>query len=451
MRHGIEHALREAIRSGRLPRGTVLPSSRSLACDLGAARGTVSAAYQQLSSEGYLTARQGAAVWVSWVPPRRQPNPPSPPSPERPRWDLRPGRPDHTSFPRSTWVRAHQRAVARAPDEIFGYGDARGSASLRGALAEYLGRARGVDTSPANLLICNGFTHALTLICFALRVSGAITLAVEDPGVPHYRRLAEPLGLRLVPVPCDEAGLRTDQLARTRADAVLVTPAHQYPLGVTMSADRRTALIEWARCHDTLIIEDDYDGEFRYDRQPAGALQQLDPERVIYVGTASKTLAPGLRLGWVAVPESLGGAAGLARQSFYRGTGVLEQLTLAELMTSGAFDRHIRRMRTQYRRRRDELASTLAASLPQLGLAGISAGLHALIYLPGHGPTEEQIQSRAARLSVAIHTLGAHWQQPPDPSPQAIIVGDATPASHAYRPALEALAELLAMEPDEQP
>jgi GntR family transcriptional regulator/MocR family aminotransferase len=384
---------------------------------------------------------------VSWVPPRRPPLSLPVPAPTRRQWDLRPGRPDHASFPRSVWARAHQQALARVPDEIFGYGDSCGSGDLRRALAEYLSRARGVDTSPAQLLICNGFTHALTLICHSLRVGGATALAVEDPGVPRYRQLVEPLGLRLVPIPCDDAGLRTDLLTRAGADAVLVTPAHQYPLGVTMSAERRTALIEWARLHDSLIIEDDYDGEFRYDRQPAGALQQLDPGRVIYAGTASKTLAPGLRLGWLSVPESLGGAIGLAAQSFYRGTGILEQITLAELITSGAFDRHIRRMRAHYRRRRDELAQALTDNLPHLRLAGISAGLHALVYLPEQGPTEEQIQSRASRLSLAIHTLGAHWHNPPETSPPAIIIGYATPASHAYRPALEALTRLLAAEP----
>ncbi len=446
LRHAIERSLREAIRGGRLPRGSTLPSSRSLAIDLGVARGTVSAAYQQLAAEGYLTARQGAAVWVSWIPPRRLPDPSPPAVPERSRWDLRPGRPDHASFPRGTWERTRQRVLARAPEEIFGYGDARGSADLRSALADYLGRARGVDTSPANLLICNGFTHALSLVCQALRAAGGTTLAVEDPGVPHYRKLAGPLGLRLVPIPCDEEGLRTDCLERSGVRAVLVTPAHQYPLGVTMPAQRRLALIGWARRHDALIIEDDYDGEFRYDGQAAGALQRLDPQRVIYAGTASKTLAPGLRLGWLAVPEAAGGATGLARQSFYRGTGILEQLTLAELITSGAFDRHVRRMRGLYRRRRDELASALAGNLPHLRLAGASAGLHALAYLPESGRTEAQVQARAAQQSVAIHTLAAHWYERPEFSPEAVIIGYATPASHAYRPALDALIRVLAAE-----
>jgi GntR family transcriptional regulator / MocR family aminotransferase len=443
LRHGIEHSLRKAIRGGRLSQGAALPSSRALARDLKVARGTVSAAYSQLAAEGYLAIRQGAPARVSWTPPRRLHLPPSPSPKPRRQWDLRPGRPDSASFPRSVWSRAQHHVVAQAPDEVFGYGDVCGTPQLRRALAEYLGRVRGVTTDPTKLVICNGSTHALSLICHALRARGATTLAVEDPGVPRYRQLIETSGLTVVPVPCDQDGLCTDHLAESQASAVLVTPAHQYPLGVTMSSDRRTELVEWAQRHDSLIIEDDYDGEFRYDRQPVGALQQLDPDRVIYVGTASKTLAPGLRLGWLSAPQHMEGNW-IAGQSFHRGTGILEQLTLAELITSCAFDRHIRRMRSIYRRRRDELAHILADDLPHLHLAGISAGLHAVIYLPKNGPTEHEIEARAAKLSVALHTLGSYyWHEPLENRSQAVIVGYATPASHAYRPALAALTRLL--------
>lgn len=443
---GIERSLREAIRDGRLTPGTALPSSRSLARDLDVARGTVSAAYSQLAAEGYLSARQGAPVRVTWAPPRQQPSSLSPEPPERCQWDFRPGRPDSASFPRIAWARAHRHVLMHAPDEIFDYGDARGRAELRGTLADYLGRARGVDTDPGRLLICNGFTQAFTLVCHALKAAGASTLAVEDPGTPRFRRIAGTLGLRVVSVRCDQEGLRTDLLAQSSADAVLVTPAHQYPLGVTMSAGRRTALIEWARRSKSLIIEDDYDGEFRYDRQPTGALQQLDPRHVIYIGTASKTLGPGLRLGWLSAPRSMGRILATAKEHLDRGTGILDQLTLAELIMNRSFDRHVRRMRASYRRRRAELAQTLAAELPHLRLAGPAAGLHALIYLPEDGPTEHQLRRRAARRSIALHTLAGYWHDPPDPSPQAIIVGYASPATHAYRPALHALAQLLARE-----
>ena len=443
-REGIERSVRQAIRDGRLALGALLPSSRSLAGDLGVARGTVSAAYAQLAAEGYLDLRQGAAPRVRWVS-RRQPEPVPSPAPEPPpRWDLRPGRPDAASFPRHAWSRAHRQVLARAPDESFGYGDPRGTIELRRALADYLGRARGVDTHPERLLICNGFTEALALVCHALRASGAATLAVEDPSAPRFRRLAETAGLTVIPVPCDQDGLRTDCLGRIGARAVLTTPAHQYPLGVTMSPARRTALVEWARrCH-ALIVEDDYDGEFRYDRQPVGALQHLDPEHVIYVGTASKTLAPGLRLGWLNPPAGMTGALRSAKEHLDRGTSALEQLTFAELIVSGAFDRHIRRMRGIYGRRRDELVHALACTRPGLRLTGISAGLHAVAYLPEHGLSERQVRSRAARHSLALHILSSYWHHPPQPAPQAIIIGYATPAGHAYRPALAALTRLLA-------
>jgi GntR family transcriptional regulator/MocR family aminotransferase len=444
---GIERSVRTAIREGRLIPGTELPSSRALARDLGVARGTVSAAYSQLAAEGYLATRQGAPTRVSWAPPRRPSLPAATAPPARPRWDFRPGRPDSASFPRLAWARAYRQVLAHAPDELFGYGDPRGSADLRQALADYLGRARGVDTSAERLLICDGFTQALTLICTVLRASGATTLAVEDPCAPRYRQLAETLGLRVTGVPCDQDGLRTDHLARSPADAVLVTPAHQFPLGVTMSAARRTALVQWACSHQALIIEDDYDGEFRYDRQPVGALQQLDPGHVIYTGTASKTLAPGLRLGWLSAPPSIARALADAKHRLDRGTSILEQLTLAEMLTTGAFDRHVRRMRASYHHRRDELTQTLKASLPYLRLTGTTAGLHALIYLPANGPTEKQLQAQAARHSVALHTLASYWLQPSAPGPQAIIIGYASPAAHAYRPALRALTQLLASNP----
>jgi len=442
LREGIERALRDGMRAGRLPVGSALPSSRSLARDLGVARGTVSAAYRQLAAEGYLELRQGAPVRVRWTPRRRPPSAPPPAQPTAARWDFRPGQPDRASFPRQAWARACRQVLAGAPDEVFGYGDPRGTPQLRRALAEYLGRARGVDTSPEQLLICSGFTQALALICQVLRAAGT-TLAVEDPGPHRYRRLAEAAGLAVVPVPCDQDGLEVGHLDRSGARAVLVTPAHQYPLGITMSPARRTALVEWARRRQALIIEDDYDGEFRYDRQPAGALQHLDPGHVIYVGTTSKTLAPAVRLGWLSPPASIGAAITAAKEYADRGTSVLDQLTLAQLIESGAFDRHVRRMRGSYQRRRDDLAQALARSHAGLHLAGISAGLHALARLPQHGPTEEQIRSRAARRSIALHTLGRYWHDPPQPAPQAVIIGYATPAGHAYHPALSALTQLL--------
>jgi len=453
LRDSIERTLREAIRAGRLAVGTMLPSSRSLARDLGVARGTVTAAYGQLAAEGYLEQRQGALTRVSWAPPARRPPAANPEPPNRPRWDFRPGRPDSASFPRASWARVQRHVIAHAPDDRFGYGDPRGSPELRLALADYLGRARAVDTDPGRLLICGGFTQALALICLTLRRAGRrgtpATLAVEDPSAPRYRQLAEAMGLSVAAIACDEDGVRVDRLSGASARAVLVTPAHQYPLGITMSAGRRTALVQWARRHQALIIEDDYDGEFRYDRQPVGALQRLDPEHVIYVGSTSKTLAPGLRLGWLSAPAAMAGALAAAKDHLDRGTSILDQLALAEFIRSGAFDQHIRRMRTSYRRRRDELARAIAAHPSDLRLAGIAAGLHAVLYLPWPATpgrkagTAERLRSSAARNSVALEMLASYWRHPPEPSPPAIVLGFGTPASHAYRPALQALLRLL--------
>ena len=447
LRDSIEVSLREAIRDGRLTLGTTLPSSRSLSRDLSVARGTVTAAYNQLATEGYLDVRQGAPVRVRWQPPNR-PQATHPAARDaNPQWDFRPGRPDSASFPRQAWSQAHRRVISHAPDDAFGYGEPRGSAQLRKVLADYVGRARGVDTHPARLLVCNGFTQALSLICTVLREAGVTRLAVEDPCAPRYRQLAEAAGLNVVSIPCDHDGLQTDHLAASRAGAALVTPAHQYPLGVTMSADRRIALLEWARRHQALIIEDDYDGEFRYDRQPVAALQHLDPDHVIYVGTASKSLAPGLRLGWLTSPAALADKLIAAKEQLDRGNSILDQLTFAELIASGAFDRHVRRMRVHYRRRRDELTQILATTHPAIRLTGISAGLHATIYLPEPGLSEYQVFARAARASIGLHLLGTYRHNPPQPRPQAIIVGYGTPASNAYQPALRALSELLKILP----
>jgi GntR family transcriptional regulator / MocR family aminotransferase len=437
------------MRDGRLALGTRLPSARSLARDLGVARGTVTGAYAQLAAEGYLDIRRGGPTQVRWQPPQR----PSPalarPDQAQPRWDLRPGSPDTASFPRQAWIRAGRQVVAQVPAQALGYIDPCGSPGLRNGLADYLRRARGVDTDPAHLLVCGGFTQALALICQVLRAAGTSTLAIEDPSAPRYRRLAEAAGFSVIPVPCDQDGLQVDRLACSGAQAVLVTPAHQYPLGVTMSPARRTALVEWARHRHAVIIEDDYDGEFRYDRQPVGALQHLDPEHVIYAGSVSKTLAPGLRLGWLSPPGTMIQALATAKDHLDRGTSILDQLTLAELISSGAFDRHVRRMRATYRRRRDELKYAIAASGLPVQLAGAAAGLHALAYLPEGGPSEDQVSSRTAKLSIALHTLSGYWHNPPRPRPHAVIIGYASPPSHAYRPALDTLIQLLTDPPAE--
>jgi GntR family transcriptional regulator/MocR family aminotransferase len=445
LRAGIEDALREAIGQGRLSVGAALPSTRTLAADLGVARRTVLAAYQQLAAEGYLECRQGAPVRVAYSTVTRVADraAAAPEPAGTPLADLRPGYPAPSSFPRQAWARAARQALRQAPDAAFGYGDVRGHRLLRDTLAGYLGRARGVTADPANLLVCAGFRQALYLTCQVLRARGHTALAMEDPCSPNHRRIPESCGLAVWPVPCDGDGLRVDLLARTPARAVLVTPAHQYPLGGTLAADRRTALVGWARERDGLVIEDDYDGEFRYDRHPVGALQPLDPDRVAYTGTTSKTLAPGLRLGWLAAPPALVDALVERKTLVDRGTGVPDQLTLAELISSGGFDRHLRRMRLSYRSRRDQLRDALAALDRPWRLTGIAAGLHALLPLPDGGPEEADLLLRAEERGLALAGLGRYWHRPADPHPRALIVGYGAPSDAAFRPCLRHLMNLV--------
>ncbi|MED7828057.1 aminotransferase-like domain-containing protein, partial [Streptomyces chiangmaiensis] len=303
LRAGLTDALREAVRTGRLAPSTPLPASRALAADLGVSRNTVVESYAELIAEGWLTARQGSGTRVAnRVEPRRAaPEAPTArPDTRRPSHDLLTGSPDLSHFPRTQWLTAARRALTAAPHDALGYGDARGRMELRAALADYLARARGVYAEPERIVICSGFHHGLTLMAQVLRARRVGAVAVEAYGLDLYRDLLTNAGLHTRPLHVDEHGARLADLVRLHeASAVLMTPAHQYPTGVALSPERRTAAVDWARATGGLILEDDYDGEFRYDRQPVGALQGLDPQRVVYFGSVSKSLAPGVRLGWM--------------------------------------------------------------------------------------------------------------------------------------------------------
>jgi GntR family transcriptional regulator/MocR family aminotransferase len=440
VRAALENALREAVRSGRLAADTRLPSSRTLAADLGIARNTVAEAYSQLVGEGWLVAAQGSGTRVAGqVSAARPAASLAAAEVSRFRYDLRPGSPDLSSFPRTEWLAAARRALLGAPAEAFGYTDPRGRPELRAALAGYLARARGVRIVPERIVICSGFTQGLGLLCQVLRARGATTLAAEAYGLAGNRSTAAAAGLRLQTLPVDDQGARIQEL--TRADAVLVTPAHQFPLGPALAAARRIQLIHWARDTAGLIIEDDYDGEFRYDRQPIGALQSLAPEQVVYAGTASKTLAPGLRLGWLAVPAHLIDDIAAAKAAADRHTSTLDQLALAEFISRGGYDRHIRRRRLAYRRRRDRLLTELHRHAPQLHVLGIAAGMHALLQLP-EGHTEDETVTRAAQRGLALEGLGAYrlTRQPHQP---ALVLGYATPPDHAFTGAIARLCAVL--------
>ncbi|HEY2276951.1 MAG TPA: PLP-dependent aminotransferase family protein [Streptosporangiaceae bacterium] len=437
VRSGLEAQLREAVRSGRLAPGLRLPSSRSLAADLGVARNTVVDVYGQLVAEGWLVARQGSVTRVAGRAPVAEAGPAPADEPRQPRYDLRPGSPDVAAFPRSRWLAAARRALNSAPAEAFGAApDARGRPELHQALAEYLSRARGVRVRPDRIVVCSGFTQGLGLICRVLHSRGATTLALEAYGLPDLRDIAAAHRLRTRPLPVDGSGAVLDGLGDV--EAVLLTPAHQFPLGSVLAPGRRARAIEWAARTGGLLIEDDYDGEFRYDRQPVGAMQALAPEHVIYAGTASKSLAPGLRLGWLVVPGHLVEELTAAKALTDRHSSSFDQLTLAEFLTSGAYDRQVRRARLACRRRRDHLVAAVRRHVPQARVTGVAAGLHALLELPPGLDEDEIIARAAARHDLALHGLRP-YSAASGPHRPALVIGYATPPEHAFTGAVARL------------
>jgi GntR family transcriptional regulator/MocR family aminotransferase len=403
----LERSLRENIRRGRLPGGARLLSTRALAAELGVSRGVVTEAYGQLAAEGYLESRQGAAVRVARA--VRAPVPRAPARSLLPAYPyhFHPGLPDLAGFPREAWLRSLRAALRESPLGAVGYGDPRGVPELREALADYLGRVRGAAADPEHMLLCTGFMQSFSLVCRWLHAQGLETIAVEDPGWQVHRLIAEQAGLRILPVAVDEEGLRVDALAASGAKAVLVTPAHQFPTGSVLSRERRRALIEWAEDEEGLVVEDDYDSEFRYDRVAVGALQGLAPERVLYIGSASKRLAPGMRLGWMLLPSWLAWQLISAKAIEDGGSEVIGQLALSDFIARGELDRHVRRMRLRYQQRRNCLLEALAQWLPEGRLGGDAAGLYELVLLP-EGSDEAALLAAAAQRGVGMEGLAWH-------------------------------------------
>jgi GntR family transcriptional regulator/MocR family aminotransferase len=444
VRASLEAALRDAVRSGQLGPGTRLPSSRALAGDLRVARNTVADAYAQLVAEGWLTAQRGSSTRVADRVALADPagEPAAPAVARESRYDLRPGTPDLSAFPRAAWLAAARRALAAAPSQAFGYGDPRGRPELRRALAGYLSRARGVAVSPDRIVVCAGFGHGLHLLSQVAAARGGTRAAMESYGLAEHRETVAAAGLAVTLVPVDARGAVPAQFGD--AAAALLTPAHQFPLGIALHPRRRAQAVTWARDTGGVVIEDDYDGEFRYDRQPVGAMQALAPGHVVYAGSASKSLAPGLRLGWLVLPGGLLDEVVAARPLAARHTSVLDQLTLAEFITSGGYDRHVRRARLAYRRRRDRLVEALARAAPQVTVTGIAAGLHALAELPA-GQDEDEVVARAAEHGLLVSGLGTYAAGRPDRA--ALVVGYATPPPHAFTGALARLTAVLATRP----
>ena len=418
----LEDELRARIRDGRLHAGAQIPSTRDLARQLGVSRRIVVDAYSQLSAEGYLDIRQGArpAIGNLALPPDAPTENTQAPGP-LPLYDFRPSVPDVSRFPRTAWLRSLKAALGSITDTDLGYSDPRGMLEMRRGLVEYLGRVRGVTTDADRVVVTAGYTQGLNVVCQALAQRGARRVALEDPCNPEQHLIVARAGLTPIHIPVDEHGILVESLAQTDAAAVVVTPAHQHPLGAVLSSERRAALLTWLRSRDAYAIEDDYDAEYRYDRAAIGALQGLDPDRVIYAGSISKTLAPALRLGWLAVPHALVTEISHEKMLADQGSPRVDQLAFADFLQRGELDRHLRRMRLSYRQRRDTLINALEKHIPQARVMGIAAGLHVTLQLPNEHDAEA-IQQHARERRVELAVIN-DFRHSPASTPPTLLLG----------------------------
>ncbi len=440
-RHGLTAWLtgevRTAVAEGRLAPGSPLPPTRTLALDLGVSRGVVVEAYRRLVDEGVVESRVGAGTLVAGhaVPQDTVRNAaPSPAAPDTGTTgpllpartpagvdvDLSPGVPDLSAFPRAAWLRAERTVLATAGAADLGYGDPRGSARLRTELATWLARTRGLRASAEQIVVVAGVAQSLALLAQVLRARGDTTTAMEDPCSRGARDALTHWGLDILPVPVDEGGVRIEELAATPARTVVLTPAHQFPTGVVLAPDRRRELLTWVRRVDGLVVEDDYDAEHRYDRAPVPALHASAPGHVAHTGSTSKTLAPGMRIGWLVPPPALLAEVVAAKHANDLGSPVLPQLVLAELLTSGAYDRHLRAVRARQRARRDAVVAAVREHLPTGRIGGAAAGLHLLVTLPDDGREDTELASRARDAGVLVHPLSWHRRLP---GPPGLVLG----------------------------
>jgi GntR family transcriptional regulator/MocR family aminotransferase len=443
LRVQLERELRDAIRTGRLAAGERLPSSRELARELGVSRGLVQECYRQLQAEGFLSAHGGSATRVAagaYDASDTLSQAPPPPAP-RLSVDFRPGLPDLTSFPRTDWAWAVREVLRTAPDAALGYGDPRGSERLREVVAAYLRRVRGAAAAPEQIVVAAGFAQGINLILRAIALDGVRVVGVEDPGDPDQGVAAERAGMDAVPIPVDADGIDVDALARSGARAVVLTPTHQTPTGGVLAPARRRALLRWAEERDATIVEDDYDSEFRYDRDPVGALQGLAPDHVATLGSVSKSLAPALRLGWVVCPPRLAEAVAEAKRVADRGSPTLDQLALARLIESGRYDRHLRRMRASYARRRDTLVAALTRHAPGVELTGLAAGFHAVAHLPD-GADEQPVVEAARRRGIGLHGMSGFRFDRATTPPQ-LVLGFGNVREEAIERGVATVADLL--------
>ena len=437
----LEAGLRAAIREGRLRPDTRLPSTRALAAELGVSRRLVVDAYEQLTAEGHLVARRGSGTRVAPQPPGpRQPAPPHPaePGPQPGVIDLFAGAPEPALFPRRAWARALRRAVETLADSRLSYGEFGGAEELRLALAEHLGRVRGAAVEPGQVVATSGYQQGLRIFCQLIRSRGGRRIAVEDPGYPVAAWTIESEQLDAVPIRVDDRGIDVDALVAGDVDAAVVTPAHSMPLGVALAPERRRELAAWARERGALVLEDDYDAELRYDRGPTGCLQGLAPDVVVLAGSVSKTLAPALRLGWLCLPGDRVAEAMALRATFDGGGPRFAEIAFAELLASGAFDRHVRASRQRYRAKRSLLLDAVATELPEATLKGIAGGLHAVLELPA-GADEQEVIASAARAGVKVQGLGDYTLD--HPRPPSLVIGYGLPSDRELRRAVAVIAE----------
>jgi GntR family transcriptional regulator / MocR family aminotransferase len=456
----LARSIRAAIIDGRLPTGTSLPPTRLLADDLGVSRGVIVEAYQRLADEGLVSARPGTGTRVSGLPPRSVLPSSETVWPGRAgatvlpqRWraraelDLSPGVPDLSGFPRAAWLRAERSVLEQASVADLGYGDPHGNEWLRRELAGWLARTRGLRAVAGDIIVVSGVAQALALLAQRLSARSMKRIAVEEPGSRGSRYELAYWGLVPVPVPVDEHGLQTGQLADGDLDAALLTPAHQFPTGVVLAPQRRRELVDWAVAADALIIEDDYDAEYRYDRAPVPALQAAAPGHVAYVGSTSKTLAPGLRLGWLVPPARLHAELVEAKHASDLGSPALPQLVLARLIATGELERHIRAVRKRQRNRRDALLGALREQLPEALLSkalvqGVPAGLHLLVTFPGWKARldDAELAERIHHAGVLVHPLSWHRQRP---GPPGLVLGYAAHTPDQLREAARRIAQAL--------
>ena len=443
LRACLERTLREAIREGSLRSGVELPASRRLAVQLSVSRGVVSDAYAELEAQGYVRVTARRSPVVADVADLAGGRRPGPVGPDRARvsapvrFDMTPTTPDVTLFPRRQWATALAAAVREAPSSALDYGEPRGDVGLRELLADELGRTRGVICDPDHVIVVQGATQGVDLALRALREAGAAKIAVEDPSLDRQHKQIAAHGLELVGAPVDASGLIVAGLG---ADAVIVSPAHQFPTGAVLAGARRRELLDWSRETGGWVIEDDYDAEFRYDRDPVRALQGLHPDGVIYLGTTSKTLAPALRLGWMVAPEAMVERLAALKILLDDFSPTLEQLAFARWLERGHYQRQIRRLRGVYRKRRDRLVAALAELLPELGVAGVAAGLSVTLELPT-GVDDTSLERSALAAGIRVESLSRYTIH--DRGRRGLVIGYGRLHESAIRPAVSALAGVI--------